>query len=73
VAKPIQITLADGTVKSGTAGTTTPMDIAKQIASSLAEAAMIAKVSNVSLQRPHWRVGRLPAHIRAVLFEPCAP
>ena len=53
MAKPIKITLADGTVKSGTAGTTTPMDIAKQIASSLAEAAMIAKVSNVSLQRPH--------------------
>ena len=34
MAKPIKITLADGTVKSGTAGTTTPMDIAKQIAAS---------------------------------------
>jgi hypothetical protein len=48
--KPIKVTLADGSVRDGTAGTTTPMDIAKQISNSLAESAMIAKVRSSTSQ-----------------------
>ncbi|KAG0232594.1 threonyl-tRNA synthetase [Actinomortierella wolfii] len=51
---PISITMPDGSVREGTAWETSPMDIAKAIAKSLAERVVIAKVDNVlwDLERP---------------------
>ncbi|KAF9189117.1 threonyl-tRNA synthetase [Haplosporangium sp. Z 767] len=51
---PISITMPDGSVREGIAWETSPMDIAKQIAKSLAERVVIAKVDKVlwDLERP---------------------
>ncbi|KAF9159010.1 threonyl-tRNA synthetase [Actinomortierella ambigua] len=51
---PISITMPDGSIREGTAWETSPMDIAKAIAKSLAERVVIAKVDNVlwDLERP---------------------
>ncbi|KAF9913376.1 threonyl-tRNA synthetase [Lobosporangium transversale] len=51
---PITITMPDGSTREGTAWETSPMDIAKQIAKSLAERVVIAKVDKVlwDLERP---------------------
>ncbi|KAG0346725.1 threonyl-tRNA synthetase [Podila humilis] len=51
---PITITMPDGSVREGTAWETSPMDIAKSIAKSLAERVVIAKVDKVlwDLERP---------------------
>jgi threonyl-tRNA synthetase len=47
----IEITLPDGSVRKGTSWETSPMDVANQIAKSLAEKVIIAKVSlEVSLR-----------------------
>lgn len=51
---PITITLPDGKQVEGTAWETTPLDIAKGIAASLAERIIIAKVDNQEL----WDLGR---------------
>ncbi len=42
--QPIQVTLPDGTVKSGIAFKTSPMDIAMQISKGLADSIIISKV-----------------------------
>ncbi|ODQ67647.1 threonyl-tRNA synthetase [Nadsonia fulvescens var. elongata DSM 6958] len=44
--KPITITLKDGSIKEGTAWETSPMEIAKDIAKSLSEKVIIAKVND---------------------------
>ncbi len=43
-AVPIAITLPDGDTHPGTAGVSTPMDIAKAVSPSLAKATVVAKV-----------------------------
>lgn len=47
---PISITLPDGTVKSGVANETSPMDIAKSISQGLADNVIIAKVKYTAAQ-----------------------
>ncbi|KAG0003909.1 threonyl-tRNA synthetase [Entomortierella chlamydospora] len=51
---PITITMPDGSTREGTSWETSPLDIAKQIAKSLAERVVIAKVDKVlwDLERP---------------------
>ncbi|KAG0215048.1 threonyl-tRNA synthetase [Mortierella sp. NVP41] len=51
---PISITMPDGSVREGVAWETSPLDIAKAIAKSLAERVVIAKVDKVlwDLERP---------------------
>ncbi|KAF9204688.1 threonyl-tRNA synthetase [Haplosporangium sp. Z 27] len=51
---PITITMPDGSTREGTAWETSPLDVAKQIAKSLAERVVIAKVDKVlwDLERP---------------------
>ncbi|KAF9360375.1 threonyl-tRNA synthetase [Mortierella sp. AD094] len=51
---PITITMPDGSTREGTSWETSPMDVAKQIAKSLAERVVIAKVDKVlwDLERP---------------------
>ncbi|KAF9432913.1 threonyl-tRNA synthetase [Entomortierella beljakovae] len=51
---PITVTMPDGSTREGTAWETSPLDIAKQIAKSLAERVVIAKVDKVlwDLERP---------------------
>ncbi|KAF9431423.1 threonyl-tRNA synthetase [Entomortierella beljakovae] len=51
---PISITMPDGLERAGVAWETSPMDIAKEIAKSLSERVVIAKVDNVlwDLERP---------------------
>lgn len=46
---PITITMPDGSIREGTAWETSPMDIAKSIAKSLAERVVIAKVHTAQL------------------------
>lgn len=46
---PINITLKDGAVRTGTAFETSPMDIAKQISSSFADKQVIAKINGQDL------------------------
>ena len=52
--EPITVTLPDGSVKEGTSYETSPMDIARNIAKSLADKAVIAEVDGVlwDLTRP---------------------